>query len=215
MKKTFLSAALLLLSAGCVLGEPLSFGVRAGGDMATQVSSVLGQGPQETGDVVFGFTGGVFVETDLGDSLSLQPEVDYVRKGLQMNLNGVLVTGPGLGAAATVNATYTYTYDYVEIPVLLKAHTLLSPGLTGSLSAGPEVGILLGANEHYSIPPYGTGDVAYKGAGVDWGVLVGAGLELDGFLLDLRYDRGLISANQYSKGPANSVLSLDVGYRVQ
>lgn len=216
MKKILFLTIGFALTAGWAFGDPLSFGFRIGGDMATQVSSTLGQGPQQTGDVIFGFTGGVFVETNLADSLSLQPEVDYVRKGLQVNLNGLLVTGPGLGAPATVNASYTYTYDYLEIPVLLKAHTLLSPHLTGSLSVGPEVAFLLGANEHYSIPSYATGDEAYNnGSGFDWGVLMGAGLELDGLLLDLRYDRGLFSANQYAKGPSNSVLSLQLGYRIQ
>jgi hypothetical protein len=206
--------ALLSISAGYGLGEPLSFGVRAGGDMATQVSSTLGNSSQQTGDVVFGYLAGVFVETKLSDVVSLEPEAQFIRKGGQINLNNLLVLG-GPGGPATVNASYTYTYDYLEIPVLFKAHTPLSPGLTGSLSAGPSVEIPLGANEHYSIASYGTGDQPYTGAVLDWDLMVGAGLELDGFLLDLRYDRGLTSANQYSKGPENSVLSLLLGYRIQ
>lgn len=215
MKKGIFLAVGLALTAGMALGEPLSFGVRFGGDMATQVDSVLGDSPMQTGDVVFGFTGGVFVEADLGNSFSLQPEVDYSRKGLQLNLKNLLVLG-GPGGPATVNANYTYTYDYLEIPVLLKAHTTLSPHLTGSLSAGPEVGFLLGANEHYNVASYGSGDVPFTyGQGFDWGVLMGGGLELDGWLLDLRYDRGMTSVSSYSKGPANSVLSLLLGYRIQ
>ena len=214
MKKTLFLIALLAMPAGYALGGPLSFGFRVGGDMATQVSSVFGYSSQQTGDVIFGLTGGIFVETDLADFLSLQPEVDYVRKGLVDNLNNIPVAGPSGPLGYSLNAQYTFTYDYLEVPVLLKAHTLLSAHLTGSLSAGPEVGFLLGSNEHYSVSSV-IGDQPNAGQGVDWGVIVGGGLELDDFLIDLRYDRGMKSVSSYSNGPANSVLSLLVGYRIE
>jgi len=206
-----------LFSIQFVWAGPVGFGIRGGVVMANQVSSLYSETPSYNSDVLFGFTGGIFAEVGLLDFLSIQPEVDYTMKGVQVNANFNSVDSSG-NIIATNKGTLSYSFDYVEVPLLLKAHTTLSPHLTGSLSVGPEAGFLLSADYHYAWTGANnaTGDFPLNGVGVDWGLLFGAGLELDSFLLDLRYDLGLTSVFQnFPTGPENSVLSLQVGYRIQ
>jgi hypothetical protein len=210
MNKILLALLVVLGLTDFAGADPIGFGVRAGAAMANQVFPYTLNGA----DVVFGFTGGLFADVGLNDFLSFQPEADFTMKGLQLNVDPIAEINQYGQIVGVVSGSYSYSFNYLEFPLLLKAHTLLGPHVIGSLSAGPSIGVLLNANEHYSVGAF-SGNAVLNGAALDGGVMVGAGIELDRFLLDLRYDLGLTSVYQNDpKGPTNSVLSLEVGYRI-
>lgn len=216
MKKVLFAFNLCLCFAGPLFAGPIGFGIEGGVNMANQVDGDWSNPQTTSPDVIFGFNGGVFAEFGLDDSLSLRPEIEYTRKGVQLTLHHIIVTGPTPDYTYT-DATYTDTYNYLEIPVLLKAATNLGPGIKGSLSVGPEFSFLLDYNEYFSIAFDGLTGSSQPSfvSNFEAGAVFGAGIELEPILLDLRYDRGLTSV--YTVGPAvtNSVLALEVGYRIE
>jgi len=214
MKKFVWVFGLWLAMAQSLVAGPVGFGIRGGGVMASQ-TGLPSVPPYFTTDVVFGFSAGGFLEFGLNDFLSLQPEVDFVQKGYHGNINGVLVTGPTPSSGNT-DGYFTDREDYLEIPLLVKVHKSLGPGFAGCLSVGPSLGILLGASESYSVTGFGSGSGPLTGlSNSDFGLMFGAGIELGQFLVDLRYDLGLSGTiPNYPYSPKNSVLSLQVGYRI-
>jgi hypothetical protein len=141
-------------------------------------------------------------------------------KGVQPSATIIPVADSHGFRIGTGSFSGTYTFNYLEFPLLLQARVPLASDLKGSLLLGPDLGILLGANEHYVItgnyPQSGSYSLTNGGAAFEWGANFGAELECNHWLLDLRYDLGLTSVFQ-SEYPNfhNSVLSLDMGYRIQ
>lgn len=197
-----------------VFAIPLGFGIKGGLDMACLVSDLSFPSTVLTTDVVFGFTGGVFVDMGLTDVLSFQSEVNFTMKGNQVNYHHIpVVNQPGAILGYLDGATNTY--DYLEIPLLLKAKTLLGPQLQGGLFTGPAPAFLLSANVKYSTSVPGL-LTALNMTNFDLGWIVGVGIEFDRFLLDVRYDFSFNNVFPgFINGPNNSVLSLEVGYRIQ
>lgn len=214
MKKIFLTAALLFGLVNIVSADPIGFGIKGGVNMANQVYAMDSYNSGLNTDVIFGLVGGVFMDADLNNFLSLQPEVNFTMKGYQQKNAHVFFTSPSSPAIAGYSdVSLTFTYNYLEIPLLLQFNAHLAPGLKGSLLVGPSVALLLNANGHYTGTI--TGDSPIRGSNLDFGMVLGAGMEIDKFLLDVRYGLGLTSVTPFPGGPQNSVLSLDVGYRIQ
>lgn len=214
MKKIFLAMFIVFNLAKAASADPIRFGIKGGVNMANQVYAIDSFNTGINTDVIFGFVGGVFIDMGLNNFLSLQPEVNFSMEGYQQKYAHIPVTSPsGPSIIGYTDASFTFTYNYLEMPLLLKFNANLSPGLRGNLLIGPSVDFLLGANDHYVDTV--TGDASIKGSDLDFGMVLGADLEIDKFLLDLRYNLGLTSVTPYSGGPQNSVLSLDVGYRIQ
>jgi hypothetical protein len=213
MKKILFAIGLGLILTDCAGADPISLGVRAGADMANQAAPFPITGIKT--DVLFGFTGGIFADFGLNDFLSLQPEANFTMKGIQLTEPPVPEINQYGQVVGYIGGSNTFSLNYFEIPLLLKAHAPLGPQIIGSLSAGPSLGMLLSANNHYSFLQGGSGNEALNAAGLDWGIMFGAGIDLDRFLLDVRYDLGLSAVYQdFFKGATNSVLSLEVGYRI-
>jgi hypothetical protein len=212
MKKIFFVFLISLIFSDRVLAEPIGFGIKGGVNMANQVPDFnYNDGTTSiTSDVLFGFAGGVFVDVGLANFLSMQPEANFSMKGYEENLKNTF-SNEGFFA----NSSMTFSYNYFEIPLLLKVHTSLIPHLEGSLLAGPSAGFLLNANNHFSATSFSE-NYSLKGYSLDWGLVFGTEFEMDKFLIDFRYDLGLTSVSpNYPGGPTNSVLSLEVGYRIQ
>jgi hypothetical protein len=211
MKKIFLVLWLGLGLTNFAAADPIGFGVKAGAGMANLVPSDF---PGINSNVLFGLTGGVFADLGLNDFLSFQPEANFTMKGNQLNVPPIPEVNQYGQVVGEVGGSYSFNLNYFEIPLLLKAHAPLGPQVIGSLSVGPSLGILLNASEHFTVGGL-PGSAELNGAGLEGGVVFGAGVEFDRFLLDLRYGLGLTSVYQNDpKGPTNSVLSLTVGYRI-
>jgi hypothetical protein len=200
MKNVFLAFALLMGLITQAEADEASWGIRGGFTLASQTGTA--------DSMLIGLTTGIFADLSLGNRFSFQPELDFTMKGTHI---GGAISVPDQPTGLSLDDYF----DYFELPLLLKVTKDLSRVMVGSLSAGPAFGLLLNPNDHYAIGNYPRGQTI-TGAPADMGLMIGAGIELDQMLFDLRYEIGLISAYANSPdGPQNNTLSLQVGYRIE
>ncbi|MGB2868920.1 MAG: porin family protein [Bacteroidota bacterium] len=209
MKKATLTLVVLILATSFATSQSLTKGFKGGLNIAT-----LGGADADNADLksITTFSAGVFFNLSLPGPISIQPEVLYSQKGAKSSV-------PGL--------TVTYNLVYVEVPVLLKFNIPLAPGspVKPNIFAGPAVGFLLTAKVKADPPsppalPAET-DIKDQTTNTDFGVVFGAGLDIDlvalQLTIDARYNLGLttIDKNGNSSGTKadikNRVMSVNVG----
>lgn len=153
-----------------------------------------------------GFTAGVMVEVPLSKNFSLQPELLYSQQGTKISFSDPDVT----------NSQFKSTIDlnYLNIPVMLKYYVV--KGL--SIQAGPQIGILLKANNKYQDNFLGyenkeTLNLKEYSTGIDTSVDFGLGYQFkDKFYTDLRYN--VSYSNVFKEGDANHFINNDMKNRV-
>ncbi len=120
-----------------------------------------------------------------GFFLDAQPEILYVAKGTNLD-----VDGETLGA---------YHLSYIEIPVLARAGFRVTPNLAPYLLFGPELGILLTAELENSRGEFSDSKDGLKTT--DFGLVFGGGVTIDiaaikgAINVEARYDLGLTDIN--------------------
>ena len=135
------------------------FGIKGGISFATLRGSdkaVLGDF-----DGLTSFHAGVFTQFSLGNTVSLQPEVLYSRKGIE-------------------RSDSTFRSDYLEVPLLAVVN--LTENI--SIHAGPQLSVLVSAKEddtEISTDPLNS---------FDYGVAAGAEARISRFRLGARYNLG-------------------------
>lgn len=153
-----------------------------------------------------GFTAGVMIEVPLAKNFSLQPELLYSQQGTKISFSDPDVT----------NSQFKSTIDlnYLNIPVMLKYYVV--KGL--SIQAGPQIGILLKANNKYQDNFLGyenkeTLNLKEYSTGIDTSVNFGLGYQFkDKFYTDLRYN--VSYSNVFKEGDANHFINNDMKNRV-
>ncbi|HVZ81314.1 MAG TPA: porin family protein [bacterium] len=168
-------------------GGQVGFGLLAGVDMANELyyGSSL--------DNRVGFIGGCFVDFGLSNRISIQPEVLFAMKGGN--------SGP----------YYSDQINYVEMPILFKLSFPSDKDLRFDLFSGPYLAVLASGFSGYDGIVYGDSS-SFTQADAGW--VFGGGLEIDRFLLDLRYEIGFVPNDQQEYGPVNTSMALMAGYRL-
>lgn len=169
----------------------VGFGLMAGANLANDGGGSIYFPTGSTSS--FGFAGGCFVDFGLSDLISLQPELYFTMKG-----------------AADASYGDTLHMNYVELPILFKLNFPGGKDLRFDLFTGPAISVLTSSYVSYQGVDY----PLYGYENVDAGWVIGTGLEIGQFLVNLRYEDGLVPTDGYSYGPTNSVLSLLVGCRL-
>jgi len=148
-------------------GADLSAGIKAGISIASLSGDDMDGVSSKIGIATGGFFGIGF------GAVMIQPEIQYIQKGAQDEDNSDL----------------KMKLDYLEIPVLIKAQ-LMGPRekIRPSIYAGPALGILLNAKADDGSDSVDIKDY-YKST--DFGIAVGADVDIQGFVVDLRYTMGL------------------------
>ncbi len=184
--------ALLILTSVNLFSD---IGIKTGLNLSlTGQSNIL----NDTSDL-FGIKGGIFYAFHIGEYFSIQPEINYVKKGNRYYC---------------VNCrTYKVAnLDYIEIPILFNIHLL---NKTFDLFSGIYVGILLDSVEKSAVHSWDGRDISIRST--DYGVSFGVRYRFLKFLLaELQFNQGLIEAiyepNQAAtKGHKNKALSFLVG----
>jgi hypothetical protein len=188
---------LALLSGTAASAQSIQAGVKGGVNFAT----VTFEGePDATSGHWFGVVG-AFVVMPVHGGVSLQPEVLYTRKGAQLR---------GAGAQPTL------LLDYLEVPVLARVSTNAF-GTKVFFVGGPAVAWRVrartrtkfsGATEEV--------DISDQLRRLDFGIVGGAGVELESLFIDGRYTLGLTDINKDSTDAARAVnraVSVTVGWR--
>jgi len=138
-----------------------------------------------------GFHIGIYGESFISKSFSIQPELQYSQQGYK--------TTDG-------SSTFTQKLDYINLPVMLKAY----PSQNFFLEAGPQIGLAISHKEEYD--GFFSGSQEYDPNSFDWGMNFGAGFKTNsGITFGARYHLGL--GDLYNQGKAqNRVWQFSLGF---
>jgi hypothetical protein len=139
---------------------------------------------------------GAFVDYPVANQFSIMPGAVFNMKGTKAEFNeanGTPVTG-------------TTKLSYLTIPVLARMRLAsVGSGVSPYLLAGPELGVLLSARSNAEVTATGLAtstevDIKDSLKSTEWGVLVGAGLDVPMSnvtgLLEAGYDAGLTTSSR-------------------
>jgi|TARA_R110000868_G_scaffold7378_2_gene40200 hypothetical protein len=161
-------------------------GIKGGYNLAAV--SFDGNGETDQRD---GFHVGVYGESFISDSFSIQPELMYSQQGYIIKSS---------------NSTFTQKLDYINLPVMLKAY----PSKNFFLEAGPQVGLAISHKEMYE--GFITTSREFDPNKFDWGMNFGAGFKTDGGIsLGVRYHLGLGNLYDTNDKAYNRVLQFSLG----
>jgi len=183
-----LTGLLLLLSTTAQAQVLPKFGVKAGLNYSTFNNA-------DGAEYKAGFLGGVYAKINIpGSPAAIQPEILYAQYG---------ANAEGTDGKLSV--------DYVQVPVLAK-FGFGAPGV----NIKPEVffGPYAGFNVNSKLEDSGIGvdaDEFFKNT--DFGVVVGAGVQVSKLNFELRYTAGLtdVFEDAYADGEKNGAFALAIG----
>ncbi|EIA07164.1 porin family protein [Flavobacterium frigoris] len=191
MKIKYLSIALFLGVMSTMTAQDRStptsnVGIKGGYSLA----AVNYDGSGETGQR-HGFHVGVYGESFISESFSIQPELMYSQQGYEIK---------------DANGTFTQKLDYINLPVMLKAY----PTKNVFLEAGPQIGLAVSHKEEYD--GFISGSTERDPNSFDWGMNFGGGFKTNsGISLGVRYHLGL--GDLYDNDKAhNRVWQFSVGF---
>jgi hypothetical protein len=167
----------------------VQFGVKAGGNFATQTGSDAGDSK-----TLFNFNAGAFVRLPLAPGLGIQPELVY----------------SGQGAHYDVGGSSNWHSNYLNIPILFKWSHRSGP----YFETGPQIGFLLSAHVNQDGNSVNS-KAAYKSADFAWVFGVGYKIPNSPVGIDLRYNIGLSNIQDENVGNGairNDVLQLGLTY---
>jgi hypothetical protein len=205
-KLVLLSVFTLLVACKGLFAQDLSYGVKAG----MNISNFLSDDNSDEYDSKAGINIGAFLEISFSDKFSIQPELMYSGQGSQQTL---YFDGEEVGARDF--RKYKYKFDYLNIPVLAKYYVM--DGL--SIQAGPQLGVLLSADDRIETDNVGDGeveiDITSLAEPIDFSFDFGIGYEFGNHLLiDARYNVGLTNVvDSNDETLKNSVFQFSVGYK--
>lgn len=187
-------ASLIFVAGPAAAMGPLQAGVKGGLNIANQTAD---DSDMELADSRSGMALGAWVRVPATPMVSIQPEALFSMKGDREEDAGV---------------TGTVKVDYLEVPVLAKLSLAKASPAKPTVFLGPSMGFNLSAKSEID----GTGildgetDLKDSTKGVDFGVVVGGGVEFNNFGLDLRYTHGLSNINDTDSGVEvkNNVISI-------
>ncbi len=191
MKKTYLTIALFfgvlsVIQAQDGYGHKTNGGIKGGYNLA----AVSFDGEGETGQR-HGFHIGVYGESFISQSVSVQPELMYSQQGYEIE---------------DANGTFTQKLNYINLPLMLKAY----PSKNFFLEAGPQIGLAIIHKEEYD--GFISGSEEFEPNNFDWGMNFGGGIKTNsGISLGVRYHLGL--GDLYDSDKAfNRVWQFSVGF---
>lgn len=176
MKKTILLGGIILLLYVSVSAQKPEVGITGYGVKLGLGFAGINTDYDELDDFLdskTGFSGGAFLTYSLNRQFAIQPELLYVMKGAEK--------GAFLFSAE-------WSMNYLEVPVLLKFDMAPAGPIHPNLFVGPSVALLMSSE----ISAFGySADVADYVKSMDFGFVLGAGLDYKRFTLDARYTMGL------------------------
>lgn len=200
--------ALLLWQSGAQAQLRRSYGIKIGAVGANETWSDI------TGDwntkSRWGFTADAYAEIPLSRFLSAQGEIQYTQKGMSLSVPVTTASQPdGSGQYYTISPRI----DYISIPLLAKLRIPLIP-ITPYILVGPRFDFLILKKAD------GLDPVVDNFDNMDYGLTVGAGVELDsllpfGLLAEFRYNPNAYDSYESgSQRVRNRSLDFLVGIRL-
>lgn len=190
MKTIFSTLALLVGIATSNAQDTATQQSNAGIKGGYNLAAVSFDGDGETGQR-HGFHIGVYGESFISESFSIQPELLYSQQGYEIK---------------DANGTFTQKLNYINLPIMLKAY----PSKNFFLEAGSQIGLAISHKEEYD--GLFSSSQEYDPNNFDWGMNFGGGFKTNsGISLGVRYHLGL--GDLYDEGKAqNRVWQFSVGF---
>jgi hypothetical protein len=204
----FIAAMTALLLTCQSMQAQIKFGVHAAGNLETQAE--LGQ-LWTNSDMYQGFLMGGYLDYRIGNTFSVQTELNYQKKG-----------GKFSSTYEGVESTLRREFNYITVPLLLKGNFFdkgLGDSWEFSLFTGPYVGFLTSA--HSSINTAGNKspiDIHNQADKKDFGTIFGVGVSYKlnnsgAIIAELRYQMGLSEVDKLDTGLRNKGMGITLGYR--
>jgi opacity protein-like surface antigen len=188
MKKTLLVLSLVVcFLMGSMNLVAASYGVKGGINFAKVTDVVDGTDTK----MRTGISLGLFLEYELSENLSIQPEVLYSMKGIKLE---------------SLLGDVEWKLDYIDIPVLLKYKFGSGESMKPYLLVGPYIGIK--ASDKVDSP---LGEYDADAKSMDFGMTLGLGAQISNFLVEARYSMGLAKVFDDADSK-NSVFNIMIGY---
>ncbi|NVO19172.1 MAG: PorT family protein [Bacteroidetes bacterium] len=206
MKTTniFKTAMVMAILLPVLANAQVSFGTRHGLTLST--FSKAGD-LYDNDHFTYSYTGGIFASVPLNNSLSVVPELNYLRKGRTDEKDIV-----GTGSVTTVNC------HYLQLPVMARYSTSISESGNYKmyLNAGPYSALMLKSDRTITANSETPSAIDDKnGKTFDFGLVLGGGVLVPvskyQMMLDLRYDMGLNKLDNQPDNYRTKGLSLSVG----
>lgn len=204
----FIASAIAVLFTCQNLDAQIKYGLHAGLNLETQ--SELGTLWNNV-DLYQGYTIGGFFEYEAAKKLSIQPEINYQKKGEKIE-----------SSSEGSKSTLRRELNYVSVPVLIKGNFYPSEAgenWTLSLFTGPYIGYL--TSSHSNLKEGGTTthlNINDQTEKTDWGFVFGGGVAYKlgnggAIVADLRYEMGLGKVDKEDSDLRNKSFGLVLGYR--
>ena len=210
MKKTVKAmligtAAIMLLLPNLSLAKGIKVGFKIGVNNADWHGEDIKETKQRLGEDVkskWGLCAGGFVRFNISKTFAIQPEVLYTEKGAIFEQ--IFPVG---------TERWEFNLSYLEVPVLVKFMIPTPGGVKPNLYAGPALAIKLS----YKFKAEGGGvtveDDIEGMKDTDFGIIVGAGVDIGKLMVDVRYVLGLTTTfDDVEDDVKNGVISLMIGY---
>jgi hypothetical protein len=207
--KLFFFAAIAVLLLTCqTMQAQLKYGIHAAANLETQAK--LGQ-LWNNSDLYQGFLIGGFLDYKVGNTISLQTELNYQKKGEKY-------TSTSEGSESTVRREF----DYLTVPILLKGNFHdkgLGDNWDLTLFTGPYIGFLTSAHSNIKTGGKTTSiDIQNQADKSDWGLIFGGGVSYKlgnggAIIGELRYQMGLNGVDKQDTDLRNKGMGLTLGYR--
>lgn len=217
MKNILLTFTLASLILGANSLAAQSFGIKGGLNASSIYLENTSNNSSEETKATPGFHLGFFGNSPLSNLFSIEPSILFNTKGYRSE------------AVADANNSYTRSvnlyYADVNVPLKLaiggdkvKIYAKAGPYLGFGLAGRNKTTTVIFGNESTSTKDveWGTGNLSDLKR-IDYGVTIGAGLDIDNLQIGLAYDYGLadISAsNNFGTTVSNRVLRLSFGIRL-
>ncbi|MFN8209807.1 MAG: outer membrane beta-barrel protein [Bacteroidales bacterium] len=198
--------AVMLLFATVTTSGQVSFGVKAGGILSTQVQNGVlwnNAGLRQS------FHAGVYSELKCSNTVSVVAELKFQAKGTSYDYR-----------SGGTSYKVIRRYDYVNIPVVLKAGT--SEGLPESYRiygyAGPYVGIQVYSKDAFrNAHPEDLTAITDSSSSPDLGLIVGAGISKKlmnnhEIFFEAAYEAGMIKIDNQDTEKRNKSVEASIGF---
>ncbi|RWY50142.1 porin family protein [Mucilaginibacter gilvus] len=199
MKKLLLTLSIVLTGAVAAQAQVLpsvQFGVKGG----VNLTSLSSGGSSFSSNNRAGYLGGFWARFGaLG--FNFQPEIYLTSKNVDIN------------TSTTTKGTAKFTS--IDVPLLIGAK-VGALGIGGRFYGGPLLSFAINKDNNLGSAVGGASRLDYKDS--NFGIQVGAGLDIQKISVDLRYEAGLTKQNYYD-GSTNyktrvSLFNLSLGYRL-
>lgn len=200
------AVAIMLLLPNLSLAKGIKVGFKIGVNNADFHGENIKEAEQDMGEDVeskWGLCAGGFVRFNISKTFAIQPEVLYTMKGAKFN---PIFHGGG-------TERWEFKLSYLEVPVLVKFMIPTPGGVKPNLYAGPALAIKLS----YKVKAEGGGVTVEEDVedmkDTDFGIIVGAGVDIGKLMIDVRYVLGLTTiVDDAEDDVKNGVVSLMIGF---